>query len=132
MAYNHGKAERRWRLWKENEEKALRECGVDENTIEEIRAFDRTEFNSDRRFYTRLNDVREYIAETAMQELLRPRLFATTGLASGFRDTKTETSSEVSICYAVYTFRCLLLCYFCSSTGGTKAAYPFSISGVLV
>lgn len=68
MAYNHGKAERRWRLWKEKEEKILRECGVDENTIEEIRAFDRTEFNSDRRFYSRLNDVEEYIAETAMQK----------------------------------------------------------------
>lgn len=70
MAYNHGKAERRWRLWKEKEEKILRECGVDEETIEEIRTFDREEFNSDRRFYTRLNDVGEYIAETAMQEPL--------------------------------------------------------------
>ena len=68
MAYNHGKAERRWRLWKEKEEKILRECCVDEETIEEIRTFDREEFNSDRRFYTRLNDVGEYIAEIAMQE----------------------------------------------------------------
>ena len=69
MAYNHGKAERIWRLWKEKEEKILRECGVDENIIEEIRAFDRTEFNSDRRFYTRLIDTGEYMAETDMQEL---------------------------------------------------------------
>ena len=68
MAYNHGRAERRWRLWKEKEEKILRECGVDENIIEKIRAFDRTEFNSDRRFYSRLNDIGEYIAETAIQE----------------------------------------------------------------
>ena len=68
MAYNHGRAERRWRLWKEKEEKILRECGVDENIIEKIRAFDRTEFNSDRRFYRRLNDIGEYIAETAIQE----------------------------------------------------------------
>lgn len=37
MAYNHGKAERRWRLWKEKEEKILRECCVDEEIIEEIR-----------------------------------------------------------------------------------------------
>ena len=44
------------------------QCGVDEETIEEICTFDREEFNSDRRFYTRLNDVGEYIAETAMQE----------------------------------------------------------------
>ena len=69
MAYNHGKAERRWWLWKEKEEQILRECGVDEKTIEEIRTFDRAEFNSDRRFYRRLNDIGEYIAETAMQEL---------------------------------------------------------------
>ena len=50
MVYNHAKAERRWQLWKEKEEKILRECGVDEETIEEIRTFDREE------------------AETAMQE----------------------------------------------------------------
>ena len=68
MAYNHGKAERRWRLWKEKEEQILQECGVDEKPIEEIRTFDRAEFNSDRRFYRRLNDIGEYIAETAMQE----------------------------------------------------------------
>ena len=35
MAYNHGKEERKWRIWKENEEKILREYGVDESTIEE-------------------------------------------------------------------------------------------------
>lgn len=68
MAYNHGKEERKWRLWKEAEEKILREYGVSESIIEEIRTYDRAEFNSDRRFYTRLNDVGEYIAETAMWE----------------------------------------------------------------
>ena len=41
MAYNHGKEERKWRLWKEAEEKILREHGVDERTIEEIRTYDR-------------------------------------------------------------------------------------------
>lgn len=68
MAYNHGKAERKWRLWKEKEEKILRECGVSESIIEEIRNYDRSEFNSDRRFYRRLNDVGEYIEDTAEQE----------------------------------------------------------------
>ena len=47
MAYNHGKEERKWRLWKEAEEKILRAYGVDENIIEEIRIYDRAEFNSD-------------------------------------------------------------------------------------
>ena len=30
MAYNHGREERKWRIWKEAEEKVLREYGVDE------------------------------------------------------------------------------------------------------
>lgn len=68
MAYNHGKAERKWRLWKEKEEKILREYGVSESIIEEIRNYDRSVFNSDRRFYRRLNDVGEYIEDTAEQE----------------------------------------------------------------
>lgn len=65
MAYNHGKEERKWRLWKEAEEKILRAYGVDENIIEEIHIYDRAEFNSDRRFYRRLNDMEEYIEKVA-------------------------------------------------------------------
>lgn len=68
MAYNHGKAERKWRLWKEKEEKILRECGVDESMIEEIRTYDRAEFNSNRRFYRYINDVAEYLEEMAGRE----------------------------------------------------------------
>ena len=41
MAYNHGREERKWRIWKEAEEKILRDCGVPESTIEEIRIYDR-------------------------------------------------------------------------------------------
>jgi len=65
VAYNHGKEERKWRGWKEAEEKILRAYGVDENIIEEIRIYDRAEFNSDRRFYRRLNDMEEYIEKVA-------------------------------------------------------------------
>ena len=68
MAYNHGREERKWRIWKENEEKILRECGVDESTIEEIRTYDREDFNSNRRFYRWTNDVAEYLEEMADRE----------------------------------------------------------------
>lgn len=61
MAYNHGKAERKWRLWKEAEEKMLRVYGVEESIIELLYTYDRAEFNSDRRFYRYLNDVSEYL-----------------------------------------------------------------------
>lgn len=68
MAYNHGREERKWRLWKEAEEKILREYGVSENIIEEIHNYDRAVFNSNRRFYRRLNDVGEYIEDIVEQE----------------------------------------------------------------
>ena len=68
MAYNHGREERKWRIWKEAEEKVLRKCGVDEVTIEEIRIYDRADFNSTRRFYRYLNDVGEYLEGMADAE----------------------------------------------------------------
>ena len=34
MAYNKAREEKKWRLWKEAEEKQLRKLGVDESTIE--------------------------------------------------------------------------------------------------
>ncbi len=57
MAYNHGREDRKWRIWKEAEEKLLRECGVDEATIEQIRMADRADFNSNRRFYRWTNEA---------------------------------------------------------------------------
>lgn len=43
MAYNHGKEERKWKLWKEKEEKILRDSGVSEDIIEAIHRSGRTE-----------------------------------------------------------------------------------------
>ena len=68
MAYNHGREERKWRIWKEAEEKILRKCGVDESVIEQIRIDDRTDFNSNRRFYRWTNDVAEYLEGMADKE----------------------------------------------------------------
>ena len=68
MAYNHGREDRKWLIWKEAEEKILREHGVDENTIEQIRTDDRADFNSNRRFYRWTNDVAEYLEDMADRE----------------------------------------------------------------
>ena len=57
MAYNHGKAEYKWKLWKEREEKILRDSGVTEDTIEAIRFYDRQAFNSDSRHQERLQET---------------------------------------------------------------------------
>jgi RNA polymerase sigma-70 factor (ECF subfamily) len=56
MSYNHGKEEHKWQRWKQAEEKVLRACGMDESTIEQLRLWDRAMFNSDRRFYEKLQD----------------------------------------------------------------------------
>ena len=68
MAYNHGREERKWRIWKEAEEKVLRECGVDEAVIEQIRLDDRVDFNSNRRFYRWSSDFGEYLEGMADRE----------------------------------------------------------------
>ena len=68
MAYNHGRKDRKWRIWKEAEEKVLRECGVDEAVIEQIRTDDRADFNSNRRFYRWASDFGEYLEGMADRE----------------------------------------------------------------
>lgn len=61
MAYNKAKEERKWRLWKEAEEKQLRKLGVDESTIETLRTHDWAIFNSDRRYYQRMQEAGTYL-----------------------------------------------------------------------
>lgn len=69
MSYNHGKEERKWQLWKLAEEKVLRACGVNESTIEQLRTWDRAVFNSDRRFYEKLQDTGTYLDCVATSEV---------------------------------------------------------------
>ena len=68
MSYNHGREDRKWRIWKEAEEKVLRECGVDEVIIEQIRTDDRADFNSNRRFYRWTSDFGEYLEDMIDKE----------------------------------------------------------------
>ena len=68
MPYNHGKEERKWQHWKLDVEKGLRVCGMDESTIEQLRLLDRAMFNSDRRFYEKLQDTGTYLDSVAGSE----------------------------------------------------------------
>lgn len=70
MAYNKAKEERKWRLWKETEEKELRSLGVNEDTIEQLRVHDWAIFNSDRKYYRRLQDAGTYLDEFIADEVL--------------------------------------------------------------
>ena len=68
MAYNNGREDRKWRIWKEAEEKILREHGVDETTTPQIRTDDRADFNSNRRFYHWSSNFGEYLEGMADRE----------------------------------------------------------------
>ena len=65
MAYNHGREDRKWRIWKEAEEKLLRECGVDEATIEQIHLEDM----ADRERQTEVGTVAELLDEIESENL---------------------------------------------------------------
>ena len=65
MAYNKAREEKKWRLWKEAEEKQLRSLGVSEKDIEKLRVHDWAIFNSDRRYYQCMQETGTYLEEAA-------------------------------------------------------------------
>ena len=73
MSFNYGREEKKWRLWKEAEEKQLRNLGVSEDTIEQLHNHDWAVFNSDRRYYRRLQDAGTYLEEFA-EETVQPEV----------------------------------------------------------
>lgn len=73
MAYNKAREEKKWRLWKEAEEKQLRSLGVSENDIEKLRIHDWAIFNSDRRYYQRMQETGTYLEEVAA-DMTQPKI----------------------------------------------------------
>ena len=73
MAYNKAREERKWRIWKEAEEKQLRSLGVNEKDIEKLRVHDWAIFNSDRRYYEKLQDAGTYLEEVA-EDTVQPEV----------------------------------------------------------
>ena len=53
MAFNKAREEHRWKQWKEAEEKKMRELGVEESVIEELRAYDWECFKRERSYRER-------------------------------------------------------------------------------
>lgn len=50
MAYNHAKEQKKWKAWKEKEEKMLRDLNVSESKIAALREYDHQAFKSDRNY----------------------------------------------------------------------------------
>lgn len=65
--YNHRRAEEEYKKMKKKDEKFMRENGMPETKILIMRTFDRKSFNSDRRFYEKVDFDSEKIIATARQ-----------------------------------------------------------------
>lgn len=105
MAYNNGRENRKWVHWKEAEERLLRECGVEEATIEQIRIDDRAEFNSDRRYYSRKWEVSTYL-ETIAESEMRVEVYTVEDLLN---EIENETLYQALLTVDRRTLQILLL-----------------------
>ena len=65
MSYNKAREEKKWLLWKDAEEKNLRQLGVSEDKIKHLRDMDWEDFKSERRFYEHSTDLITYIDRQA-------------------------------------------------------------------
>lgn len=63
MSYNYRKEYAKWKRWKEQEEKILKQMNMPKNKINELREFDWAQFNDERRFTRKQNiQTNQYFA----------------------------------------------------------------------
>lgn len=55
MSYNHKNESKKWKEWKQEEERLLKELNVEEQVILDLREYDKKDFNKERRFREREN-----------------------------------------------------------------------------
>lgn len=55
MSYNYKKEYAKWKRWKEQEERILKQMNMPKNKINELREFDWAQFNDERRFTRKQN-----------------------------------------------------------------------------
>lgn len=68
MTFHKAKEEYKWKQWKEQEEKILRESGVSEEVIQRIRELDWQDFNAERRFWEHFSSNQEELYTQKMEE----------------------------------------------------------------
>ena len=68
MTFHKAKEEYKWKQWKEQEEKILRESGVSEEVIQRIRELDWQDFNADRRFWEHFSSNQEELYTQKKEE----------------------------------------------------------------
>lgn len=68
--YNHRRAENEYEKWKEKDERFMKKNGMPMDKILLMRDFDRMQFNSDRRFYEKV----DYDSEQKISRAIQPDL----------------------------------------------------------
>ena len=68
MTFHKAKEEYKWKQWKEQEEKILRESGVSEEVIQRIRELDWQDFNAERRFWEHFSSNQEELYTQKTEE----------------------------------------------------------------
>ncbi|NSD67280.1 sigma-70 family RNA polymerase sigma factor [Dorea longicatena] len=68
MTFHKAKEEYKWKQWKEQEEKILKEYGVSEEVIQRIRELDWQDFNADRRFWEHFSSNQEELYTQKKEE----------------------------------------------------------------
>ena len=87
MAYNKAREERKWHIWKDAEEKQMRQLGVSEDTIEKLRVHDWAIFNSERRYYEKLQDTGTYL-ETLAENIAQSEIKTVEDFLDSIEDEK--------------------------------------------
>lgn len=93
MSYNYRKEYAKWKRWKDQEERILRQMNMPKNKINELREFDWAQFNDERRFtrkqsitndqyfslipvndkkeFKNINDILDSVEDKALYEYLK-------------------------------------------------------------
>ena len=74
MGYNKAREEIKWKKWKKDEESILRQEGMPESKIMELRQYDWSMFNSERRFKEKQftnNNLMDYVGTVYIQLPIR-------------------------------------------------------------
>ena len=70
MTFQKAKEEYKWKQWKEQEEKILRESGMNEDKIAYLRKLDWQDFNAERRFWDHYSSDQEKLYTQRKEETM--------------------------------------------------------------
>lgn len=94
MAYNKAREEYKWKIWKEMEEKKMRELRVSEDVIKQLREWDWLQFKKERNFQERQITDSDLV-EIHMQDLSFEEKNSIVDIQSLFQELQESEVMEV-------------------------------------